>query len=339
MTKARRRAASVTASAAALTAAIAAPAAAADLYTVRAGDTLSGIAARTGVPLNTLFRLNGLGWSSMIYPGQQIRLSEAGTSAAPTTAQPGPQLAYTVKSGDTLWGISQRAGVPLADLFRLNGLGSTSTIYPGQRIILREAGAPAAPGPASAATSAPPTGNVQAATAPQPAWSSSMWDDAAARRKTLWGISEKTGIPLDTLMRGGRSTPATETVAQVQAIVRQVAPTMGVPTALALAIAEQESGFRQNVTSSAGAIGVMQIMPANANWVSSLAGRTLDLRNTTDNVTGGVAMLRWLLKNAASQDIAIAGYYQGLYGVQAYGMYPDTKAYVAQVKARMAKFS
>jgi soluble lytic murein transglycosylase-like protein len=166
-----------------------------------------------------------------------------------------------------------------------------------------------------------------------------MWDDAAARRKTLWGISEKTGIPLETLMKGGASVPATETVAQVQAIVRQVAASMGVPTNLALAIAEQESGFRQNVTSSAGAIGVMQIMPANAGWVSSLAGRTLDLRNTTDNVTAGVAMLRWLLQNAASQDIAIAGYYQGLYGVQAYGMYPDTKAYVAQVKARMAKFS
>lgn len=348
MTNARRfRAASVTASAAALTAAIAAPAVAGgDLYTVRAGDTLSGISARTGVPLNTLFQLNGLGWSSIIYPGQQIRLSDAGAApASPSPAQSAPAVTYTVKSGDTLWGISQQTGVPLGDLFRLNALGSTSTIYPGQRIVLRES-ATAAPAPAAASSptpaagaAAPAQGNVQAATAPQPAWTSSMWDDAAARRKTLWGISEKTGIPLETLMKGGSSAPATETVAQVQAIVRQVAASMGVPTNLALAIAEQESGFRQNVTSSAGAIGVMQIMPANAGWVSSLAGRTLDLRNTTDNVTAGVAMLRWLLQNAASQDIAIAGYYQGLYGVQAYGMYPDTKAYVAQVKARMAKFS
>jgi LysM repeat protein len=344
MTNARRfRAASVTASAAALTAAIAAPAVAGgDLYTVRAGDTLSGISARTGVPLNTLFQLNGLGWSSIIYPGQQIRLSDAG--AAPASASPAQSAAavtYTVKSGDTLWGIAQQTGVPLSDLFRINALGSTSTIYPGQRIVLREAAATAAPasGPTSGPAVAPAQGNVQAATAPQPAWSSSMWDDAAARRKTLWGISEKTGIPLETLMRGGASAPAAETVAQVQAIVRQVAASMGVPANLALAIAEQESGFRQNVTSSAGAVGVMQIMPANAGWVSSLAGRTLDLRNTTDNVTAGVAMLRWLLQNAASQDIAIAGYYQGLYGVQAYGMYPDTKAYVAQVKARMAKFS
>lgn len=354
MNKGRRlRGASITASAAALTAAIAAPAAAAaDTYTVRPGDTLSGIAVRTGVPLNTLFQLNGLGWSSIIYPGQQILLAHGSSTTASATSSPAPVAAaaapqrYTVKSGDTLWGISQQSGVSLSDLYRFNGLGATSIIYPGQRIVLRAASAapaPAAPAAASqpASSAAPAPSNVKAATAPQPAWSSSMWDETTARQKTLYGVQEKTGIPLGTLMaKGGGSTASgTESVAQIQAMVRQIASSMGVPTALALAIAEQESGFRQNVTSSVGAIGVMQIMPANASWLSSLAGRTLDLRNTTDNITAGVAMLRWLLKNAASQDIAIAGYYQGLYGVQAYGMYPDTKAYVAQVKARMAKYS
>ncbi|WP_052207370.1 LysM peptidoglycan-binding domain-containing protein [Sinomonas humi] len=353
MNKGRRlRATTVTASAAALTAAIAAPAAAAaDSYTVRPGDTLSGIAARTGVPLDTLFQLNGLGWSSIIYPGQQIRLGDGSASGASTASSPAPIAAasapqtYTVKSGDTLWGISQQSGVSLSDLYRLNGLGSTSTIYPGQRIVLHAAAAAPAAAPSAAApassSAAPAASNVKAAVAPPPAWSSSMWNETTARQKTMYGVQEKTGIPLGTLMaKGGGSTASgTETVAQIQSMVRQIATSMGVPTALALAIAEQESGFRQNVTSSVGAIGVMQIMPANASWLSSLAGRTLDLRNTTDNITAGVAMLRWLLKNAASQDIAIAGYYQGLYGVQAYGMYPDTKAYVAQVKARMAKYS
>ncbi len=350
----------MTASAAALTAAIAAPAAAANFYTVQPGDTLGAIADRHGVPLGDLFRLNGLGWSSIIYPGQQIRLADDAGASAPAAPAPAPSVTYTVRSGDSLWAISQQTGVGLSDLFRLNGLGPASTIYPGQQIILRQAGAPAstpppatqaaaprsaAPAPAAAPQAARPAA-AQSATAPgaapqaaagsdRPSW----WNEETFRHKTMWGVSEKTGLSLDELFAGGHGgSTGTESAAQIQAIVRQTAAEMGVPAPLALAIAEQESSFRQNVTSPAGAIGVMQIMPANASWVSSLAGRNLDLRNTADNVAAGVAMLRWLLRQAPTEDIAIAGYYQGLYGVQAYGMYPDTKAYVAQVKQRMAKY-
>lgn len=141
---------------------------------------------------------------------------------------------------------------------------------------------------------------------------------------------------------GPSTPPATsnnETVAQIQSMVRQTATTMGVDPVLALAVAEQESGFRQNVTSPVGALGVMQIMPANRDWLAGLTGRpNLDLRNTSDNIAGGVAMLRWLTSQAKNLDEAIAGYYQGLGSVQSRGMYDDTKVYVSQVKARMAKF-
>ena len=131
----------------------------------------------------------------------------------------------------------------------------------------------------------------------------------------------------------------TETVAQIQSMVRQTATQMGVDPALALAVAEQESSFRQNVTSSVGAIGVMQIMPANRDWLAALSGRpTLDLRKTADNIAAGVALLRWLRASAPSLDVAIAGYYQGLGSVQSRGMYEDTKVYVSQVKSRMAKY-
>ena len=42
-------------------------------YTVKSGDTLSGIAKKTGVSLNTLYKLNGLNAKSKIYPGKKIR--------------------------------------------------------------------------------------------------------------------------------------------------------------------------------------------------------------------------------------------------------------------------
>ena len=42
-------------------------------YTVKSGDTLGGIAKKTGVPLNTLYKLNGLNAKSVIRPGMKIR--------------------------------------------------------------------------------------------------------------------------------------------------------------------------------------------------------------------------------------------------------------------------
>jgi LysM repeat protein len=101
----------------------AAPASGSSTYTVKAWDTLSAIAGRTGVSLHTLFSLNNLGWNSIIYPGQVIKTS---ASQAPAPAAPAPQPAaapapapapapaapaaqtYTVKSGDSLWAISSR---------------------------------------------------------------------------------------------------------------------------------------------------------------------------------------------------------------------------------------
>ena len=47
--------------------------AATSTYTVKKGDTLSGIAKKTGVSLNTIYKLNGLNAKSKIYPGMKIR--------------------------------------------------------------------------------------------------------------------------------------------------------------------------------------------------------------------------------------------------------------------------
>ncbi|UKM63002.1 aggregation promoting factor [Levilactobacillus phage ENFP1] len=43
---------------------------------------------------------------------------------------------YTVKQGDTLWGISQNYNTPLTDLLSENGLSESSIIYPGDTIKL-----------------------------------------------------------------------------------------------------------------------------------------------------------------------------------------------------------
>jgi len=57
-----------------------------------------------------------------------------------------------------------------------------------------------------------------------------------------------------------------------------------------------------------------------------------------DNALAGVAVIRYNLDNTDNLDEAIAAYYQGLGGVRKYGMYEDTKKYVASVKSLMQQY-
>jgi cell wall-associated NlpC family hydrolase len=84
-------AASAQAETVAAPAAAPAPAADAATHTVKAGDTLGNIAAQHGIELNDVFAANGLGWESVIYPGDVIQLSGAAhdpaAHAAPAPAE------------------------------------------------------------------------------------------------------------------------------------------------------------------------------------------------------------------------------------------------------------
>lgn len=75
---------------------VAAPAA--GTYTVRSGDTLGGIAAAHGVSLDTLFAANGLGYGSVIYPGQTIALGGAPVAQQQSAPVAAPAAAPAVFS-------------------------------------------------------------------------------------------------------------------------------------------------------------------------------------------------------------------------------------------------
>lgn len=92
-------------------------------YTVRYGDTLSGIASRYGTSTSTLASINGLSNPNWIYPGQVLKLS-GGSSAR----------SYTVRSGDTLSAIASRLGTSWTALKAKNGLANANLIYPGQTL-------------------------------------------------------------------------------------------------------------------------------------------------------------------------------------------------------------
>jgi soluble lytic murein transglycosylase-like protein len=120
---------------------------------------------------------------------------------------------------------------------------------------------------------------------------------------------------------------------QVRRALAHEARRLGVPVKLALAVGWQESGWHQPLRSSAGALGVMQVLPGTGLWMSLYAGRPLDLRETHDNITAGVTLLRVLLDETRTTRRAVAAYYQGLGAVRRHGLYPDSRHYVRSVLA------
>jgi adenylate kinase family enzyme len=126
---------------------------------------------------------------------------------------------------------------------------------------------------------------------------------------------------------------------QMKSIVADTARRMGLDPFLALAFALEESGFDQRAVSDANAIGTMQVIPSSSEWASELVGRKLNLLDPYDNVTAGVAIIRQLILTSEDLETAIAGYYQGQYSVSQYGMYEDTKSYVASIKAHRAGYT
>ncbi len=120
---------------------------------------------------------------------------------------------------------------------------------------------------------------------------------------------------------------------EVRETIARTARHHGVDADLALAVAWQESGWQQDVTSPAGAVGAMQVLPGTAEWMSLYAGRDLRPRDLQDNATAGVLLLDVLGEQTAGPRRQVAAYYQGLGAVREHGLYDETRPYVRNVRA------
>lgn len=111
-------------------------------YTVRRGDTLAVVAARTGVPAAVIAAANGL-VGPTLYSGVRLRL-------APLTGPDGSVLhgpdvragngVHVVQRGETLGAIAARNRTSVAGIVRANGLRSANVIRIGQRLAIPGAG-------------------------------------------------------------------------------------------------------------------------------------------------------------------------------------------------------
>lgn len=113
------------------------------------------------------------------------------------------------------------------------------------------------------------------------------------------------------------------------ATFRDAANNAGVPLAMLVAVAKVESHLKPGASSSAGAHGLLQVLPATA------AELDLDAYVTRDNVLAGARYLRQMLDRFQSTELALAAYNAGPTAVEQKGAAPndETVAYVANVTA------
>lgn len=124
------------------------------LHTVQAGDTFYLLSQKYKVSLTELMQINHATASTVLYIGQKLQIPQVAAPAEPTapstpaTPAPAPPPApvpapskptitysnYTVKSGDTLWSIADKSGIPMSELLAANNMTESTWLTIGDII-------------------------------------------------------------------------------------------------------------------------------------------------------------------------------------------------------------
>lgn len=149
---------------------------------------------------------------------------------------------------------------------------------------------------------------------------------AASSPAAAGGATRARGITSAGLVTSGLQVAGTPYASTFNA----AATKYGVPATLLAAVAHQESGFKANAVSPAGARGLMQLMPATARSLG------VNPMNPTEAVDGAARLLRGLISEFGRVDYALAAYNAGPGAVHRYhGIppYAETRRYVPAVLA------
>jgi N-acetylmuramoyl-L-alanine amidase len=230
----------------------------------------------------------------------------AGTAAAVWMSGPIARAGeHVVAPGETLSAIAHRYGVSVEHLARLNELANPNLIIAGQRLRV----------PARAVVESV---------------------HVVSRGETLSSIAARYGTSVGVLARANRiedvnlivvgahlriprgsvpsSAPQQSTGGSggIERALEVEARAAGIEPSLVKAVAWHESRWEQDAVSSAGAVGVMQVMPETAGYVNeSLGGGDLDVEKARDNVELGVRYLDHLMEAMPSRKKALAAYNSG----------------------------
>ena len=172
-----------------------------DFYTVKAGDSLWKIAMGNDLTVSHLKQMNNL-TTNTIYVGQQLRIKEGQTNSQASqsnsqTNQSSPNAGtYTVKAGDTLWGIANDHDTTVNALKQNNHLNS-DTIYVGQVLSLGQTASTGSHSQSTASTQSSTSNGTYTVKS-----GDTLWSIANANDMTVAQLKQKNDLSNDTIYVG-----------------------------------------------------------------------------------------------------------------------------------------
>jgi soluble lytic murein transglycosylase-like protein len=256
-----------------------------------------------------------------------VSLGAALALAAPAFANP----SYRVRWGDTLTGIAAANGTSVSALARANRLDPAGILVEGTVLAIPAASVGGSGGGGSYVVQPGDTLSGIAARFGTSAWTLARANGIAQADFIVAG--SKLSIP--EAAAAAMSAPGAVAAAwSAEAAIDSWAAHYGVDARLVRALAWMESGYQPGVVSSAGAAGVMQVIPSTWSYVETvLLGRAVP-QTPDGNVRVGVAYLAHLLRAFGGDErLALAAYYQGERSVRTIGILPESERYVEDILA------
>jgi LysM repeat protein len=303
----------------------------AETFVVSSGDTLASIAELHGVSVGNLLELNGLEDADSIYPGDEIVLPLGVETQVVPDVEPEPEPAPEPEAEPVPEPEQQTQPDPDPE--------PEQQAQPAPEPEPEPTPAPQPqPDPAPAPEPDPtPTPAPEPAPAPQP---DPTPTPQPAPEPTPTPVPEPTPAPEPTATPQPDPTPAPEPApaqsgvpSSIEGQLEYYANQYGLDPNLVKALAWRESGWNQGSVSSAGAIGVMQIMPGTATYINNnLVSRNLDVRGSTaDNIEAGTAYLAHRINQFGDVEQGVAAYFMGPTTVQNHGITATGRQYVDRI--------
>lgn len=235
---------------------------------------------------------------------------------------------HVVQPGETLGAIAQLYGLPLNAVALANSIHDVDFVWHGQSLTI--------PSDIEAAAQVPDLAYVV---------------HSVQAGEILSGIADRYGVSLESIVTLNGLTdkdwihpgqqleiPSLDAAMfneqDIETVLANAEAEFGIPNGLLRGLAWQESGWQQHVVSSAGAIGLTQVMPSTAKWATQelVYGAEAWETDPWANARVGAAVLRFLLDYYGGDiPAALAGYYQGIGSLQTFGVFDETYQYMANV--------